>query len=280
MSTPPATADRRGNGEICDRRRGVSLGALGYVLAGGAGCIAGAVNAVAGGGTLVSYPALQALGLSPVRANVTNIISLTPGYAAGTYTQRADLEGQGALTAKLGVFAAAGGLAGSVLLVLTSAQEFRDVVPFLILFSCGLLVVQDRLRAAVTRRQASNGAVPRPHHHPSALMRAGVFLSAVYGGFFGAGLGIMLLAFLGLFSDDRLPRLNAVKQALSFVIGVVASAFLAFSGHVSWTFVAVMVPTSMVGGLAGGRVVHLVSPGVLRAVVVALGLAVAVRYWV
>ena len=258
----------------------MSLGALGYVLAGGAGCVAGAVNAVAGGGTLVSFPALQALGLAPVRANVTNIISLTPGYAAGTHAQRADLAGQGARTVQLGAFAAAGGLVGSVLLVLCPAPTFREVVPFLIVLSCGLLVVPDGLRAPVRGREPSRETPARWRRHPSALLRVGVFVSSVYGGFFGAGLGIMLLAVLGLFSADSLPRLNAVKQALSFVIGVVASVFLAFSGHVAWTFVAVVVPTSMVGGMAGGRVVHLVSPRVLRAVVVALGLAVAVRYWV
>jgi uncharacterized membrane protein YfcA len=258
----------------------VNLGWISYVLAGGAGCIAGAVNAVAGGGTLVSFPALSALGLSPVRANVTNIIALTPGYAAGTYSQRADLKGQAATTVRLGVFAGAGGLVGSVLLVTTSAQDFREAVPFLILFSCGLLVGQDRLRQLLARRRQASGAPARPHRHPEAATPVGVFLSSVYGGFFGAGLGIMLLAVLGLFSDDGLPRLNAVKQALSFVIGVVASLFLAFSGHVAWTFVAVVAPTSMVGGMAGGKVVHLVSPRVLRAAVVALGLAVAVRYWV
>jgi uncharacterized membrane protein YfcA len=90
----------------------------------------------------------------------------------------------------------------------------------------------------------------------------------------------MLLAVLGMFSADSLPRLNALKQALSFVIGVVASAFLAFSGHVAWTFVAVIAPTSVLGGMAGGRVAHLVSPGLLRGAVVLVGLAVAVRYWV
>ncbi|HXZ83484.1 MAG TPA: sulfite exporter TauE/SafE family protein [Acidimicrobiales bacterium] len=258
----------------------MNLGAFSYVLAGGAGCVAGAVNAVAGGGTLVSFPALQALGLPAVRANVTNIISLTPGYAGGTYAQRADLLGQRRRTVQLGGFAVAGGLVGSVLLLITSGQEFRDLVPFLILFSCGLLVAQDRLRAAITRREATCGTSPRPNGHSGVALRVGVFLSSVYGGFFGAGLGIMLLAFLGLFSVDSLPRLNVVKQALSFVISVVASALLAFSGHVSWIFVAVMVPTSLIGGMAGGRVVHLVSPKVLRALVVALGLAVAVRYWV
>jgi uncharacterized membrane protein YfcA len=258
----------------------VNLGWLGYVLAGGAGCIAGVANAVAGGGTLVSFPALAALGLSPVRANVTNIISLTPGYAAGTYGQRADLAGQGTRTARLGIFAASGGLVGSVLLVLTSAQDFRRVVPFLILFACALLVGQDRLRAIAARRKAAGPSPARPHDRPGVAAGLGVFCSSVYGGFFGAGLGIMLLAFLGLFSDDGLPRLNAVKQALSFVVGLVASAFLAFSGHVAWTFVAVMAPTSMVGAAAGARVVHLVSPAVLRGLVVALGLAVAVRYWV
>ena len=256
----------------------MNLGALGYVLAGGAGCIAGAVNAVAGGGTLVSFPALQALGLPPVRANVTNIIALTPGYAAGTYAQRADLTGQ-ATALPLGAAAAAGGLVGSVLLIRTAAPEFRTVVPFLILFSCALLVVQDRLRTLVARRSEGRPP-PGKSRRRGAARQVGVFFTSVYGGFFGAGLGIMLLAVLGLFSADSLPRLNALKQALSFVIGVVASAFLAFSGHVAWTFVAVIVPTSVIGGLAGGRVAHLVSPGLLRAVVVLLGLAVAIRYWV
>jgi hypothetical protein len=258
----------------------MSLGAFGYVLAGGAGCVAGAVNAVAGGGTLVSFPALVALGLSPVRANVTNIISLTPGYAAGTYAQRADLVGQRRRTLRLSGCAAAGALVGSALLIRSSAQDFREAVPFLILFACGLLIVQERLRAVMARRQASRGTVERPHSRPGGVVGTGVFLSAVYGGFFGAGLGILLLAFLGLFSDDSLPRLNVVKQALSFVVSVAASCLLAFSGHVAWIFVAVIVPTSMIGGMAGGRVVHLVSPRLLRAVVVLLGLAVAVRYWV
>ncbi len=252
---------------------------LGYVLAGGAGCVAGAVNAVAGGGTLVSFPALQGLGLSPVRANVTNLIALTPGYGAGTYAQRADLEGQGPSTLRFGAYAAAGGLVGSALLVLSSPREFRDIVPFLILFSCGLLVVQDKLRALISPPPAPEG-VTDPHHRPGAAMRAGVFLSSVYGGFFGAGLGIMLLAFLGLFSGESLRRLNAVKQALSFVIGVVASVFLAFLGHAAWGFVAVVAPTSVIGGLAGGRVAHLISPMVLRGIVVVAGIAVAVHYWV
>lgn len=257
----------------------MNLGALGYVLAGGAGCVAGAVNAVAGGGTLVSFPALQALGLPPLRANVTNIIALTPGYAAGTYAQRTDLAGR-ATTLPLGVAAAAGGLVGSVLLVLTAAPEFRAVVPFLILFSCGLLVVQDRLRALLGRRASGRATPVASRRTRDATRHIGVFLASIYGGFFGAGLGIMLLAVLGMFSADSLPRLNALKQALSFVIGVVASAFLAFSGHVAWTFVAVIAPTSVLGGMAGGRVAHLVSPGLLRGAVVLVGLAVAVRYWV
>ena len=257
----------------------MSLGAYGYVFAGLAGFAAGGVNALAGGGTLITFPVLVGVGLSPIRANVTNLIALTPGYASGTIAQREDLSGQGRHVRALLPVAAAGGLLGSIVLVLTSAHAFKVAVPFLIVMSCTLLVAQGKVRAFVSRREAIL-AKDRHGERPTALMLAGVFLSAVYGGYFGAGLGIMLLAVLGLFSEERLPRLNAVKQALSFVISLVASLFLAFSSHVSWGFVAVIVPTSILGAFVGGKVVRVVHPSVLRVVVVGVGLAVAIRYWV
>lgn len=253
------------------------LGAWSYVFAGLAGFAAGAVNALAGGGTLISFPVLVGVGLPAIRANVTNLIALTPGYASGTFAQRADLAGQAKRVRSLLPVAAAGGLLGSIILILTSAHAFRIAVPYLIVASCALLVVQGRVRAFVARREAllskdRGGSA-------SALMLAGVFASAVYGGYFGAGLGIMLLAVLGLFSEERLTRLNAVKQALSFVISAVASVFLAFSSHVSWVFVAVIVPTSIIGAFVGGKVVRIVHPTVLRFLVVLVGLGVAIHYW-
>ncbi|HLI16625.1 MAG TPA: sulfite exporter TauE/SafE family protein [Acidimicrobiales bacterium] len=254
----------------------MALSAAHYLVAAGAGLLAGLVNAVAGGGTLISFPALQAVGLPAVGANVTNIVALTPGYLAGSLAQRADLEGRLRRARRLSVLAALGGLAGSLLLVSIPARAFRAAVPFLLLASCGLLVVQDALRARLARRARHEGADRLP---PELGLWAGVFLAAVYGGFFGAGLGIMLLAILGLFSEDTLARNNALKQALSLVISLVASCFLAFSGHVVWSLAAVMAVTGIVGGALGGRFARVARPGLLRALVVAFGIAVAVRYW-
>jgi uncharacterized protein len=270
----------------------VTAAPLAYSLAAGAGLIAGAVNAVAGGGTIVSFPALQAIGLPSLRANITNIVALTPGYFSGTHAQRADLEGQHHRLRALALIAAAGGLLGSVLLVVVSAATFKRVVPFLILLACAALLAQNRLRTLTGRKHlsavghssaspaAGTAAGRAASDHPGLAERISIFGCSVYGGFFGAGLGIMLLGVLGLFSDAGLVRNNAVKQALSVVVNVIAATFLAFSGHVDWGYAGVMAGTSTVGGALGGRVVHLISPKVMRVGVVLLGCAVAIRYWV
>jgi uncharacterized protein len=249
---------------------------LQYAAAAGAGVLAGGINAIAGGGTLISFPALQAIGLSSIDANVTNIVALTPGYLAGSYAQRADLDGQAAAVRRLGLVAGAGALVGSILLVEVAASTFKAVVPFLILVSCGALLAQGRLRLFLaTRRAEREGpARDRPVEYVT------LFLSSVYGGFFGAGLGIMLLAVLGLFSDDTWARLNARKQLLSLLISAVAATFLAFSGHVAWGLAGVMAVAGILGGFAGGRLVRVINPTVLRVVVVLFGIGVAIHYWV
>ena len=247
-----------------------------YAVAAGAGLIAGGVNAIAGGGTLISFPALQAIGLSSIDANVTNLVALSPAYLAGSYAQKADLEGQGRAIRQLSLVAGSGALVGSILLVEVAATTFKAVVPFLILLSCAALLLQGRLRAVLEARRAARTGPLRER----PLEMVSLFVSSVYGGFFGAGLGIMLLAVLGLFSEDVWTRLNARKQVLSLIISVVASAFLAFSGHVMWTLAAVVAVAGVLGGFAGGRVVRMVNPTVLRVVVVVFGVAVAVHYWV
>lgn len=256
----------------------MGLGAWSYVLAGLAGVGAGAVNALAGGGTLISFPVLVGLGLPAVRANVTNLIALTPGYVAGTAAQRKDLEGQARTLRVLLPVAAAGGLVGSIILVNTSASSFRDAVPYLLVFSSVLLAAQNRVRGILTRRVGRSragaaGAVGAP-------VAVGTFVSAVYGGYFGAGLGIMLLALMGLFLEESLLRLNALKQGLSFVISLVAAIFLAAAAHVAWSYAAVLAPCAVLGGLVGGKLVRVVPAGALRVVVVIVGVAVAIRYWV
>jgi uncharacterized membrane protein YfcA len=229
---------------------------------------AGAVNAIAGGGTLISFPTLLALGVPAVSANVTNTVSLLPGYLSGAWTQREDLRPQLAQARTLSVVAAVGGLAGSVLLLLIPSQAFRDAVPYLILVSCLLLSLQEPLR----RRIGHPVAGSRRH---SIALASSCFAAAVYGGFFGAGLGIVLLAVLGLFSSEPLAKVNALKQALSLLINLVAAVFFVFSGRVVWSLIPFMAIGALVGGWFGAHGVQLISERVLRRVVVAAGVVVA-----
>jgi uncharacterized membrane protein YfcA len=267
----------------------VSLSALDYVAAGAAAAAAGMVNAVAGGGSLISFPTLVGIGVPPVAANVTNTVALVPGYLSGTWVQRRDLQPELSRSRWLAVVAGVGGLVGSVLLVTIPASGFRAAIPYLILASSGLLLIQDWLRDRLlaSRPSVSTPAGDRGSQEGDGaegawapVVMGAVFLTAVYGGFFGAGLGIMLLAVLGLFSAAPLVRVNAVKQALSFVINLVAACFFAFSGHVEWTLVPIMAAASIAGGMTGGRLVRIVHPVALRRSVVAIGVAVAIAFWV
>jgi uncharacterized protein len=276
----------------------VNLSGLDYLVAAGAAAVAGAINALAGGGSLVSFPALVAIGVPAVAANVTNTVSLVPGYLSGTWAQRDDLRPQVARGRPLLVAAALGGIGGSLLLVSIPSHAFRVAVPYLILASCGLLLFQDRIRDRLRppgsdRAGLADPADPAnpadPAHgevtngeaaHWRIALLISVFASAVYGGFFGAGLGIMLLAVLGLFSAEPLVKLNALKQALSFVVNLAAAVFFVFSGKVVWELVPVMAAASVVGGVTGGRLVQVIDATLLRGLVVAMGVAVAIAFWV
>jgi uncharacterized protein len=240
------------------------------VLLAAAGLAAGAVNAVAGGGSLISFPALLAAGLPSVSANVTNAVAVLPGYLGGTIGYRRELEGQRPRAIALGVTTAAGGVAGAVLLTTTSEDVFEAIVPFLILAACALLAAQPWISRRLKPPSADHGA------HRSPQLHAAAFASAVYGGYFGAGLGIMLLAVLALTLDDRLQRLNALKGLLSFVIGAAAVAYFALFGPVRWGAAAIMAVTSFAGGQAGVVVARRLPAGVLRGLVVAFGVTVAV----
>jgi uncharacterized membrane protein YfcA len=266
----------------------VGLTPLDYLAAAAAGGAAGAINAVAGGGTLVSFSTLVGLGVPPVTANVTNTVSLVPAYLAGTWGQRRDLKPQLGRARILAAVAFLGGLAGSILLVTLPAHVFRQAAPYLILLACALLLGEDRLRERIRPTPAGAGVRPDGRQLPGAVPASpwtpaavvAVFCAAVYGGFFGAGLGIMLMAILGLFSTDSLIQVNALKQALSFVINLVAATFFVFSGHVSWGLVPGMAIAGVFGGLFGSRVVRVIRPNQLRRIVVATGVAVAIAFWV
>jgi uncharacterized protein len=258
----------------------LSLTPLDFAAAGGATLVAGAINALAGGGTLVSFPTLVAIGVPALSANVTNTVALCPGYFSGAWAQRDDLRSQRTRLRWLAAAAGLGGLTGSALLEVTPEATFRSAVPWLVLLSCGLLAGQDRVRRWVGKAPAAGvGQAPAQDGVPSRWLLLLSFLGAVYGGFFGAGLGIMMLALLGLFLEDTLVRVNALKQALSLAINVLAAIFFAASGHVRWELVPVMAVAAVIGGTVGGRLVRVVNPLWLRRAVVVFGVAVAIDFF-
>ncbi|BBL73406.1 sulfite exporter TauE/SafE family protein [Methylomagnum ishizawai] len=237
---------------------------------------AGAVNALAGGGTLITFPLLTAVGLPAIEANITNTVALCPGYFAATLAQAGDLRSQ---RRRLWLYlptAILGGIVGGALLLHTGERTFRALVPYLILFAALLLAGQDWVRAWLLRRA----------NHPDSarwLETLGVvpaFLAAVYGGYFGAGVSVIVLAVLGLVLDDSLTRLNALKQGVAFAINTAAALFLALSGRVDWPVALAMAVGALVGGALGGKLAGRIQPALLRGIVVGVGVVVAGIYWV
>ena len=260
----------------------LSFGAV--VLVAVASVLAGAVNAVAGGGTLLAFPSLTFVGVPTVEANLTTTVSLTPGYLGGTLAQRIDLRHQVTRALRLVVPACLGGLSGALLLVVTSEGVFRRIVPWLIFAACGLLASQDRVRAYVDERQrnaADQTDQRRPHPSGAGPLAIGAtFVASLYGGYFGGGLGIILLAVLGLLVDDELRNINALKQLLALATNVSAAVLLLFSGRVQWEPAVVMASGSLVGGLLGGRVAGRIDARKLRRVVITIGVVIGVIYLV
>jgi uncharacterized membrane protein YfcA len=249
----------------------IHLDAAQLLLAAGAALLAGAVNAVAGGGTLVSFPALLLLGLPALSANVTSTLGLLPGYAGGSVAYRAELSVQRDRVRFLGPISIAGAVVGAILLTRTSNNIFAAVVPWLILLACALLLLQPLVTSRVSARR------PEHEQHRSPILAVAQFLGGIYGAFFGAGLSVMMLAVLGLFIRDDLQRINALKGLLSLIINIVAAIYFAFFGPVSWILVLVMVPASAAGGFIGVSLARRLHPVVLRTVVVVFGVAFALH---
>ncbi|MCO5996911.1 sulfite exporter TauE/SafE family protein [Actinoallomurus rhizosphaericola] len=239
-------------------------------LLGAAGMAAGGVNAIAGGGSLISFPALLAVGCPNIAANVTNTVALWPGYVGGVAGYRAELDGQRGRVIALSVTGVLGAVAGCVLLLVTPAGVFAALVPVLIALASVLLAAQPWLKRRLDRARRLPGNGHR------MMLHGGVLVGGAYGAYFGAGLGVMLLGLLGVFVHDHLQRLNAVRAVLSLVINTVALIAFALFGPVRWPAVGIMAVTSLAGGFLGARVARRMSPGVLRAVVVTFGLGVAV----
>lgn len=252
----------------------MDLSLLNLVILGLAAVGAGAVNAIAGGGTLITFPTMVAMGVPPLNANVTNTVSLFPGYLGGTMAQRADLAGQRRRVRLLAPVGVIGGLVGGILLLLTGEAIFKALVPWLIIMAATLLLFQDRIRGWVVRRLTS----PERTHVNEAWSIGPVFLASVYGGYFGAGLSVILIAVLGLVIHDNLTRLNALKQAISLCVNLAAALFFVFSGKVVWIAVPVMMVGALLGGVVGGRLASRIKASTLRTVVVIIGYAVGVIY--
>ncbi len=245
-----------------------------FMLIGLAAVLGGAVNALAGGGTLITFPMLTAVGIPAVAANVTNTVALCPGYLGATFAQLKDLRGQ---ERRLWLFlptGVLGGVAGGILLLNTGEQMFRALVPYLILFAVALLAFQDTIRAWVFGRTGQE----EKRIKQNAWNALPIIFAAVYGGYFGAGVSVIVLAVLGLVLDDSLTKLNALKQAISFSINIAAAIFFLFSGKVVWSAALVMAVGALVGGALGGRLAGKIRPPVLRRVVVTIGLIIALIY--
>jgi uncharacterized protein len=252
------------------------LSGLEYALVGMAAVAAGMVNALAGGGTLITFPMLLAVGVPAVGANVTNTVALCPGYLGATLAQAKDLQGQKRRMWMMLPASIIGGVIGGILLLNTGERVFRALVPFLILLASGLLAVQESLRAWLMRRAEKTGS--KTLSEQWAALPAG--LAAIYGGYFGAGLSVIVLAALCLLLDDTLTRLNALKQSVSLIVNVAAALFFVFSGQVLWSAALVMAAGALIGGVVGGRVAGHIKPALLRRLVVGIGIVVAAVYLV
>ncbi len=246
----------------------MSPGALVFLLV--AGLFAGGVNAVAGGGSLLVFPALLAVGFPPLAANVTNSVAQWPGYVGIVAGTRHDLRGQRRrvlLTSAAGV---AGSAVGCALLLTLPGAVFDTVVPVLVLLASVLLALQQRIK-----RWFGTTAEPGAPDRLAALLPT-VFVAAIYGGYFGGALGIMLIATLALSANDGLVRLNALKGLLALVIATVTVVIFSIGAPVDWLAVALLAPTTLVGGFLGAMLARRLPENVLRWAVVALGVAVSI----
>ncbi|WP_414690439.1 sulfite exporter TauE/SafE family protein [Nocardioides sp.] len=233
-----------------------------------AGMAAGTINAVVGSGTLITFPTLLAFGVAPVTANVSNTIGLVPGVASGVVGYRRELVGQRGRAVRLGSAAVLGGVVGAGLLLVLPAGAFRAIVPALIVVGLVLVVLQPRIsrRVGAQHDDAAGDAGPW-------WVWPAVFGTGVYGGYFGAAQGVILIGILGIAITDTLQRLNGLKNVLAGLVNGVAGLIFIVVAHVDWTVVALIATGSVVGGQLGATVGRKLSPVVLRVVIVVVGLA-------
>ncbi len=253
-----------------------------------AGMAAGTINTVVGSGTLITFPTLLAFGIPPVTANVSNTIGLVPGSVSGVIGYRAELAGQRARLARLASASLAGGVAGALLLLWLPSAAFDAIVPVLILLGCALVILGPRISRRVAARAEATGGLP---DHGVWWVWPAVALAGVYGGYFGAAQGVLLMAILGIGVVDSMQRHNATKNVLALLVNAIAAAvfvLLAFvdvpflpesaTSSINWAAVGLIAAGSVIGGQLGATVGRRLPPVVLRGVIVVVGLVAVVSF--
>lgn len=234
-----------------------------------AGVAAGVINTVVGSGSLITFPTLLSLGIPPITANIANTIGLAPGSVSGAIGYRRELEGQSRRLVRLGAFSLLGALTGALLLLRLPPETFTAVVPIFLLVASALVAFQPRLAPLLTQRNV--GAISW-----TPLLVA-VYLSGVYGGYFSAAQGVILMGLLGIFVVDDLQRQNALKNALQALVNIVAALVFIASGDVAWAPAALIAAGSIAGGQIGARLGRRIPTNVLRVVIVIVGLVVGIQ---
>jgi uncharacterized protein len=236
-----------------------------------AGLAAGAVNTVVGSGTLITFPVLLAFGYAPVTANVSNTVGLVPGSVSGALGYRRELSGQRQRAIRLGVASALGAISGAVLLLVLPASTFKAIVPAFIAIALLLVVLQPRINRALAEREIS------AWHEKGILTPIAIYASGVYGGYFGAAQGILLLAILGVALPQDLHRTNALKNVLAGLVNGVAGLYFALVAQVAWAPAAIIALASILGAQLGAHYGRRLPPGALRALIVVIGTTAIIR---
>jgi uncharacterized membrane protein YfcA len=236
-----------------------------------AGLAAGTINSVVGSGTLITFPVLLAFGYAPVTANVSNTIGLVPGSISGAIGYRRELSGQRARAIRLGTSSVLGGITGALLLLVLPASAFKAIVPVFIVLALVLVVLQPRIKRHLAERKLD--AI----HERGVVVALAIYLTGVYGGYFGAAQGILVLGILGVTLAQDLHRTNALKNVLVGLTNGVAGVYFILEAHVDWAPAAIIAATAIIGAQLGARYGRRLPPTALRALIVVVGITAIVR---
>lgn len=243
----------------------------------GAGAVAGLINTVVGSGTLITFPTLLALGIPPVTANISNTVGLAPGSLSGALATRGELSGQSGRVLRLGAASLLGGIAGALLLLRLPSAAFDAIVPILIGLGCLLVILQPLISKKLAIRRARLGLDPG-HMHAPVLLWLAVAITGIYGGYFGAAQGVLLIAILGIGLDESLLHVNAIKNVLAMIVNVIASVVFVIVSEVNWPAAIAIAVGSVLGAQLGGRVGRKLPAVIYRVVIVLVGTAAIINF--